>query len=406
VIEVSGSQVEQPTVAGWRRLAALFAALCLVGLAVSIELTRVHVRVHTDPGYRPACAVSEAVSCATVALSPYSVFGGLPVSVWGIFGYLGMGALAASALRRRAWAPPWPFGLLLPPSAFSALVSGVLAYLSATRIASPCVYCLVSQLTALALLAVALVAWRQASVPAGALVLGDARTLLGSRFELSLVALVGAALAVTLGFIPAYWRTPDTSSARPVASSGVDGAGLHWIGAKEPSLVVVEFSDYECPYCRGAHRRLRQFVAGHPGIRLVHRHLPLDMACNPGLRRPFHQHACLFAEAAECAGLQGRFWEMNDALIAAQDRIPADRVDVVALGVRLGLDRDELKRCLAEHRALPRVTADVEEGAARDLRATPTYVVRDRTFVGEVPDLDLEEMLRSDARMTKGRLPP
>jgi uncharacterized membrane protein/predicted DsbA family dithiol-disulfide isomerase len=397
VIPPSASRVEQRGSAVVPRLATVFTLLCLVGLAVSIELTRVHFLVHTDPGYRPACAVSEAVSCATVALSPYSVYGGLPVSVWGIAGYLGMGALAASGVSRRSRGPGWPFGLLLPVSAFSVVVSGVLAYVSATRIASLCMYCLFSQLTTGALLVVAAVAWRRSHLRLGVLLLGDARAFLGGRFELAMVALVCAALATTRWSIPTYWKPPDTWAERRAGSFGTDGAGLRWIGAEEPSLVVVEFSDYECPYCRGAHRRLRQFTGGHPGVRLVHRHLPLDMACNPGLRQPFHLRACLFAEAAECAGLQGRFWEMNDALIAVQDGVPAEQVDVARLAVRIGLDRGRFQSCLEEHKTLARIAADVEEGAVRGLRATPTYLVRGRYFVGEIPEQDLEAMLRAEA---------
>jgi uncharacterized membrane protein len=67
-------------------LALVSAGLCLVGIAVSAELTRVHVFVHTDPDYHSLCAMSEGINCETVAISPYSVFAGLPVSVWGLAG--------------------------------------------------------------------------------------------------------------------------------------------------------------------------------------------------------------------------------------------------------------------------------------------------------------------------------
>jgi len=77
-------------------------ALCCVGLALSLELARLHVKVHLDPTYRSLCAISAKFNCETVATSEWSVFAGLPVAVYGILGYLAMGALAAIGLRRRA----------------------------------------------------------------------------------------------------------------------------------------------------------------------------------------------------------------------------------------------------------------------------------------------------------------
>ena len=65
-----------------RGLVIAFVLLCLLGLGVSIELSRIHVFVHTDPSYHSVCAMSEGVNCETVAASPYSVFAGLPVAVW------------------------------------------------------------------------------------------------------------------------------------------------------------------------------------------------------------------------------------------------------------------------------------------------------------------------------------
>ena len=84
-------------------------------------------------------------------------------------------------------------------------------------------------------------------------------------------------LGVLYGFVPSYWKTPGWSDL-PTLASGNDERGHHWIGAADPRLTIVEFSDYECPHCRAAHKAIRVLAARHPEqIRLVHRHLPLDM---------------------------------------------------------------------------------------------------------------------------------
>ena len=71
----------------------------LAPIPESISLARLHVNVHTDPDYQSYCAMSERVNCDTVALSDYAVFLGLPVSLWGLLGYVFMGALAVWGLR-------------------------------------------------------------------------------------------------------------------------------------------------------------------------------------------------------------------------------------------------------------------------------------------------------------------
>jgi uncharacterized membrane protein/predicted DsbA family dithiol-disulfide isomerase len=381
-----------------RRVAWVFLALCLLGIGVSIELTRIHVFVHTDPEYHSVCAVSEGVNCETVAVSPYSVFAGLPVSVWGLAGYLLMGLLAAWSLTNRRLHPAWPCGLLLLLTVFSAGVSVVLAVISATRIDSLCLFCMASYAINAVLLVLCLVAIRYQGTAASGLLGADLRALLARPALVAPLVLGGAgAIWATQALVPAYWQTPGWLDL-PALDYGSDEHGHHWIGAREPSLTIVEFSDYECPHCRAAHKAIRVLAAKHPDeIRLVHRHLPLDMACHPQLKRPFHARACEFALAAECADLQGRFWEMNDALFSIQETVRTEDVDPVDLAVRLGLNRLDFKRCLEQKTTAGRIEADLAAAMERKLRGTPSFLVGEELFVGRIPESEIERML-SEAR--------
>jgi len=381
-----------------RRYALLGLLLCLLGVGVAAELTRIHLFVHTDPSYHSLCAVSEGINCETVATSPYSVFLGLPVSVWGLLGYLLMGALAGWALVPRRLHPRWPFGLLLLLVVFSVGTSVVLAYVSATRIASLCLFCLGSYgINALLLLLLLVFLKRTKSSPVD-LVQTDLRALrLRPGLTGGLLLRGGGMLVLLQVLVPAYWQTPGwTDLAR--LPTGTDEHGHHWIGAAKPRLTIVEFSDYECPHCRAAHKAVRTLAAQYPEqLRLVHRHLPLDQACHPKLKRPFHEQACRFAEAAECAARQGKFWEMNDALFSSQDKVRARDLDPLDLAVRLGLDRSEFKTCLTEHQTADRVQGDLQEALARKLTGTPSFVVGERLFLGRIPADQLAALLR-DAR--------
>jgi len=378
-----------------RGVTLVFLGLCLLGIVVSVELTRIHLFVHTDPEYHSVCAVSDEVNCETVAISPYSVFAGLPVSLWGVAGYLIMGILAAWSLSRRGLHPTWPLGLLALLTVFSAAVSAFLAYISATRIDSLCLFCTASYVVNAALLVLCVVAVRRRARPVRVLIIDDLRALLARPLIAALLVAGGAgAVGATVALVPAYWRSPGWLDL-PALDYGVDHRGHHWIGARKPKLTIVEFSDYECPHCRSAHKTVRMLAAEYPEqIRLVHRHLPLDMACHPRLKRPFHQRACEFAVAAECAGLQGRFWEMNDALFSIQETVRTEDVDPVDLAVRLGLNRLDFKRCLDRRATADRVAADVEAALERKLRGTPSFLIDDELFVGRIPEAEIERLLR------------
>lgn len=385
-----------------RVVAYVLALLCFVGVAVSVELTKIHVFVHTDPSYRSVCAMSERVNCETVAVSPYSVFAGIPVSLWGLVGYLFMGGLALWALRRRRMHRTWPLGLLLLLASGSVAVSAALAFVSLTRINSVCLFCMSAYAINVGLLGVAIVAARQSRVRCWDLLRDDVKALIARP---PVLAGLGLTVVLTLGAlaacVPSYWQSPGWLDLPKLPAGGAEHQP-HWIGAREPQLTIVEFSDYECPHCRAAHRAMRMLAGKYPKkVRLVHRHLPLDKACHPGLRRPFHQRACLLAEAAECAGLQGRFWEMNDAIFSTQETVRAAELDPVKLATRLGLHREAFKRCLATHAMASRIAIDVKEGMAKKLRGTPSFVIGDQVFLGGMSKAQLERLLRT----TIGRRP-
>lgn len=380
-----------------RALMLSFVFLSVLGVMVSIELTRIHLSVNTDPNYHSVCAVSEEMNCETVAASPYSVFVGLPVSVWGIIGYFVMGVLGFWACSKRRLHTLWPLGLLLLLAALSVATSVVLGFISATRIDSLCLFCVTSYAINAVLLVLAVVAWKQTHRSFVGLVQSDVKCLLARPMIFAALIISGVAVFFALYlFVPSYWRTPGWSDL-PKLATGEDENGNHWTGASNPRVTIVEFSDYECPHCRAAHKATRALAAKHPDqIRLIHRHLPLDRECNPNIRRTFHKRACFFAEAAECAGLQGRFWEMNDALFSVQETVKTEKVDPVDLAVRLGLNRSDFKRCLENRETAQRVAADLEAAASYKIRATPSFLIGERVFLGKITEGDLEQFLEAN----------
>jgi protein-disulfide isomerase len=145
------------------------------------------------------------------------------------------------------------------------------------------------------------------------------------------------------------------------------------LGDPAAPVTVTEFGDLECPYCRSAAPVLRELVEESAGrVRLVWHHFPLFQV---------HPHALIAALAAEAAAEQGRFWEMQEALFAQQDRLAEP--DLRAVGARLGLDPDVVAGPGAQ-RFADLVEADYLGGLELGIRGTPTLLVQGERYRGPV----------------------
>jgi protein-disulfide isomerase/uncharacterized membrane protein len=341
---------EQPV---GRSLRIAFLVLCTVGACFSADLLRLHVKVHTDPNYHSYCAISEAVDCETVAQSAYAVFS-------------------------------WPFGLLFWLAAFSVAVTIVLALVSLLVIRSACIVCAGLYLINVALLIVAGLELRKLKEGPLRCFLADARALAANRGALVCGTLVVAAVMGLLWLaVPRYWELsfPAGPGGLPV---GRTADGAPWIGASRPTLEIVVFSDYQCPFCQRSQDAIRHLISKFPEkVRLVHRAYPLDPKCNASLTRPFHPYACVYAKLAHCAGEQGHFWEANDFLYRQGRRLTEISPEELARAV--GIDAGALRDCLKDPTTERFIEQEVAAGRKLNVSATPTFVVDGQTYRGGIP---------------------
>jgi Na+/H+ antiporter NhaA len=189
------------------------------------------------------------------------------------------------------------------------------------------------------------------------------------REQAKVGVLAAAIVATALG--AAIFRT--ASSAPPtLLQPPVDAGRDHVRGAPDAPLTLVEFADFECPFCAhatGVVRELRRRLGGD--LRYVFRHLPLP---------DVHEHAELAAAAAEAAAAQGRFWDYHDVLFEHQDQLQYE--DLLGYAAELGLDVERFARELDAGVHLARVRDDVESAEASGAFATPTFFVGGRRHEG------------------------
>ncbi len=218
------------------------------------------------------------------------------------------------------------------------------------------------------------------------------------RDEATVGVLIAAFLSVATGWVVfrlAALRGERTASLPLVLDRPVNIDDDHIRGRFDARLTLVEYSDFECPFCgtpTGVVRELREHLGDR--LRYVFRHLPLHEE---------HPHAQLAAEAAEAAGTQGRFWEMHDLLFEHHDQLEYE--DLLGYAGALRLDVEEFARALGEGTHTSRVEADILSAERSGARRTPTFFIGERRYLGSwdaesllgaLTDEDEPEMARQD----------
>jgi protein-disulfide isomerase len=161
----------------------------------------------------------------------------------------------------------------------------------------------------------------------------------------------------------------------------------HIQGPENAPLTLVEYADYECPYCGDAHvvvKRLQDELG--PRLRFVFRNFPLTQV---------HPHAQLAAEAAEAAGAQNRFWEMHERLYENQAALSPELIGAVAHG--LGLDMERFEKDLASGQFRERVERDFMGGIRSGVPGTPTFFINGERHDGAPDEVSLLGALQAAA---------
>jgi protein-disulfide isomerase len=211
--------------------------------------------------------------------------------------------------------------------------------------------------------------------------------------DLATGVLVVCALTVTAAVVRrelATSRTPGAPDLRPRRARDwpAMSAHGHWLGDPRAPVRIVEFSDFQCPFCARTHPVLETVLQRHPGrVAVLYRHYP-PVAFQPPARPA--------ARAAECAAEEGRFAFFARLVFAHQDSLPTLSWPRLALaaGVR---DTLRFKRCLAGPASAARVERDVRLARASGLEVTPTLVVNGMIYPGAMGVARLEALVRAAA---------
>ncbi len=230
-------------------------------------------------------------------------------------------------------------------------------------------------------------------------------TFTGSRLEEAKIGILSAALCATIvtwtvvrvtKLLPPLRRLRallGTAETIIDLAAPVDPERDHVRGPARAPVTVVEYGDFECPYCGQAENVIRQLLAGFGDVRYVWRHLPLT---------DVHPQAQLAAYAAEAAAEQGAFWEMHDLLLEHQDELQPK--DLVRYAAEIGLDVDRFRTDLRANLGADRIAEDLDSADLSGVSGTPTFFVNGRRHLGAYDITDLTAAVKS-ARKTAALRP-
>ena len=168
-------------------------------------------------------------------------------------------------------------------------------------------------------------------------------------------------------------------------------------GNRDAPVVLVEFADYQCPYCQKIHPDLEKLQKEYGNrLALVYKDYPL----------PMHPYAQKAAEAARCAGVQGKFWEFHDMLFAGKKLQPADLKEQART---LNLDEQQFDKCIVEGLEAADVEKDAEEARSLGITGTPSFFINGHFFSGVLSYAALHDMVEQQLARSPslaGRITP
>lgn len=198
----------------------------------------------------------------------------------------------------------------------------------------------------------------------------EAKVLLGIGV-LTLVIIIGAVF-----FLGKSSPTPTNTNAAPVDEKLLVRNDSYKIASDSAKVTIVEFGDYQCPACAAVHTLTKQVLKDYAGkVNFIYRHFPL----------PQHKNALISAEAAEAAGEQGKFWQMNDKLYETQDQWAENEkpLDIFTVFTKdLGLDTAKFQADVIANKYQDKINRDQNDGNSLKINSTPTFFINGQKLEG------------------------
>lgn len=364
--------------------------LCLIGLALSIELCVVYYNANFVQDAAPSiCAISDKMDCDGVAKTAYSQFFGVPLSLWGVFLYLFI--LFMTFVDKIKKMPLLGFlqvfknqqSYIFCLSSLAFVLSMCLACISIFKIDSICLFCLMTYVVDLAI-ALTTKDWNSGLLFELKNSINDFRDAIKvPRYAISFIAVVSL-------FVGALYVTTNSNILTPqlerqklfksmensIKKAQYSGNEL---GNPNADLVIHEYMDFNCGGCFIAHLYLHRIVDEFENIRVVQHNLPLEKVCNHNVQHDGHKNSCLKAQYALAAKKQNKYWQMADIIYIDS---PDDEKQILEAARLADFDIKKLKEDAHSREIADEIKASVADADAKEIYGTPTLIIGMKTILG------------------------
>jgi protein-disulfide isomerase/uncharacterized membrane protein len=346
-------------------------AAALFGILVAGYLTV----QHNSPS-ASVCNISGTFNCDLVNRSSYSEVGGVSIALFGVAFYAVMAWLGIRHASGGAIKAP---AVMTALSAIAVVYDIYLAWAS-SQLGAWCPLCMVSWAVNVVLLGASVLLWRAMGRPSLNGVFQGLSAEAGGVAVVGLLTLVAGGVASRGDSSPAISAGAAAGSVEELSAYYEQTTGRIELDGTEPAIgpadarfTIVEWADYECPHCAMMADELKKVLADNPDVRILFKHYPISGACNQFVQGERHQFACNAAAAAECARLQGKFWELNAQMFKNQEFLGKE--DIRFMAQQLQLDMPAFEACMAEPATAEAVRQDVTAGGVAGVEGTPSVFV-------------------------------
>lgn len=365
----------------------------LIGLGLSFYLMGLHFKLLSKGlDEKSFCSINEWINCDIAAASSYGEFHSIPVAGLGFLFYL----VILFYLIRSLMVQPnekggISFSIIL--STIGVVISLLMAYLSFAKLSVLCLFCvgmyLVNIILFVGIPAIMRLKLRQlpnffskyAAACLGKTKLSFEVNFLKHAIGVIVFFAIGSGILLFLSNEAASKSNVDIDKymefhyQQPVIPLETTGRPV-W-GNENAKIKIVEFSDFQCPFCKRAAVNLKPSLAEFKDdIALYFFNYPLDLSCNRYMTRQMHPKACEAAKSALCAHQQNKFWPYHDLVFENQKKLSSGLL--VDFSKQLGLDTDKMQQCVLADETQELIEKDLEAAKTAQVRGTPTIYINGR----------------------------
>lgn len=362
----------------------VIAAVNLIGAVLGTLLTIHYYDLRAGKAaFQSFCNIGEKMNCDVVTMSRYAeLFPGIPLSSAVVGWCVAIAVIALLSFVGDDWkrsSTRWLFGM----STFAFLYSLFNLFIMVHVLKTYCMLCLGIEAVSISSFAISVFLLDRS---------GE-KSPPEHRKNYALVAAISLFIAIVLlkgADSSEMSRADEDELVQAALTSGVlevgDLSQSPVLGQKDAPITIVEFSDFQCPFCARGAAILNQVEALYRGkVRVIYKGFPLDPSCNPEVKHSMHQAACEATRAALCAEKQGKFEAVYQALFENQTRLHSEKVDELLHRAEPGVDMALLKTCMQSAEIQAQISKDINDAKRLLVQSTPTFFINGHRIEGAFP---------------------